>query len=388
MAATADWEALAIFFAAVVLAYFPVALIHFALLIRSIARPIECRLRGTVPGRKVVVVICTIGQNPGVVEWILAQIRSYSLPVRTVVIKEARDPFHYSAEEIVVPADYVTRNRSRKKMRALQYGIEALRAGGAGPETYLVHLDDDSVAEKAYLEHVFEMPEAAGQGVLRLREFGHHVLSSYADTGRVFTCDVMCRHFNSTGRPMEVHGEGLVIRADVESEIGWDFATYGAEDLMMGQSVVQRGYSFGFIPHRVYIAPPTSARDFYLQRRRWIFSLLWSLGPIRRIRPGVVSWLMYRYVTSWTGFIGLVILPLTILALVPLAVPVWIIGISIFNTVSYFASYLYGAGTTRPAIMWKQLVLQLPVAAFEGGTVVWGAVQPPNASSFEVIQKV
>jgi cellulose synthase/poly-beta-1,6-N-acetylglucosamine synthase-like glycosyltransferase len=382
------WAIFGVFFAGLVLAYFPIALVQMVLMVHAVSNPLECWLRKPVPGRRVVVMICTVGQSPSVVEWILEQVRSYGLPVRAIVIKEARDPFRYSAEQFVVPVDYTTPNHSRKKMRALQYGIEQLRREGAGKETYIVHLDDDSVVERDYLEHAFAMPEAAGQGVLRLREFGHHTLSSYADNGRVFNCNVMCRHFNDAGKPMEIHGEGLTLRADVEAEIGWDFGTYGAEDLMMGQSVVRRGYSFGLIPHRVYIAPPTTAKDFYLQRRRWMFSILWSVAPIREIRPGVVFWLMYRYVTNWTGFVGLIVLPLAILFIVPLDVPTWLIAISLFNTVSYFGSYVYGAGTTRPAIIWKQLLLQLPVAAFEGATVLWGALRPPNSQSFEVIQKV
>ncbi len=382
------WFALSIFLAFLIAAYFPVAGVQFALMVRSLLVPFSCLGHRSRPGRRVVVIVCTNGENAPVVETILARLRGYSLPIRVFVLKEEHDRFRYSVDEIVVPVGYRTPNQSRKKMRALQYGIEHLASLGYSEETYVCHLDDDSVVTKPYLEHIFSMKEAAGQGVIRLREFGHHTLSSHADTGRVFACDVLCRHFNSVGKPMEVHGEGLTIRADVEQEVGWDFGTYGAEDLMMGQKIVRQGHSFGFIPHRIFIAPPTSARDFFLQRRRWAFSLLWSQRQIRRIRPAALYWLLYRYITTWTGFVGLLILPYTLSPYAHVTLPWWLIAISVFNTISYFASYQYGAGKTRLSLMWKQLVLQLPVAAYEGATVVFGAISPPNSHSFDVIRKI
>lgn len=381
------WTALAILLIVLTSLYFPVAVVQFVMMMRAVLRPPRSCRNHWVSDRRVLVVICTNGQNPLVVETILSRIKEFRLPVTSFVIKEAADPVEYSASQIVVPVGYSTPNGSRKKMRALQYGIEWLHARGYGRETYICHLDDDSVPEREYLEHIFCMEAEAGQGVIRLREFGHHTLSSFADVGRVFGCDSFCRHFNSIGRPMEVHGEGLTIRADVEFQLGWDYGTYGAEDLMMGQSVVRAGFRFAFIPHRVFIAPPLSARDFYRQRRRWAFSILWSIKEIRKIRPVSLYWLLYRYTTSWTGFVGLVILPLALLYGSQLDVPLAVLAISVFNTVSYFAGYQYGMGRTHRADMWKMLLLQFPVAAYEGSAVVYGLLKPPNRTSFEVIQK-
>jgi len=377
---------LVVVIAILILLYFPVASLQLILMLRNILVHDRAEMSVLVPGRRVIVEICTNGQNPSVVEHIIDVIKGYGLNLEIYVVKEDYDLFHYSANEIVVPKLYTTKNGSRKKMRGLHYGIEYLHAQGYGSETYICHLDDDSLVERDYLQYIYGMSETAGQGTIKLREYGHHLLSTLADIGRVYTCDVLCRHFNTAGKPMEVHGEGLTIRADAEYDVGWDFGTYGAEDLMMGQSLVKKGYTFGFIPYDIYIAPPVSMKDFYKQRRRWAFSLLWSVREIRAIRPVVLYWLMYRYVTTWTGFTGLIILPYTLLLGPP--VPFWIVGISIFNTVSYWSSYQYGASKLNRRYMPTMLLLQIVVALYEGATIVYGAVFPPDRNSFDVIKKV
>ncbi len=337
-------------------------------------------------GRCCRVVLCTNGQNPQVVEKLIAAIRVYALPVRIHVIKEARDPFTYSAEEIVVPAAYRTPNGSLHKERALQYGIEFLHARGVGEETYLCHLDDDSLVSREYLEHVFSMEEEAGQGVIRLREHGHHLLSTLADLIRVSDCEAWCAYFNRHHRPKAVHGEGLVIRADVEHAIGWDYGTYCGEDFLMGQLIVSRGYRFGHIPHAVSIAPPINGRDFFRQRRRWMYGILWSRDRISRANRRSFWWVLYRYATGWTGFLGL--FPLMYGLVEPMHLPLWLVALGGFNLASYFFTYQFGAYLTRRRYMPSVLLLQFVVAVYEGLTLPYALVWKPNRAVFDVIQKV
>ena len=168
---------------------------------------------------RVIVLITTNGMATGIVEKIIATTRSYELGVEIYVIKEERDPFRYSCDEVIVPKDYKTKNGSRNKMRALQYGAEWLHEKGYGKETYVCHLDDDSLADKAYLGYVIHhMTGAGGQGCIRLREFGRHLFSSLADIIRISNCEAWCSHYNKKNKPQFVHGEGLIVRADVEWE--------------------------------------------------------------------------------------------------------------------------------------------------------------------------
>lgn len=122
------------------------------------------------------------------------------------------------------------------------------------------------------------MPYDAGQGVIRLKSYGKHLFSTLADMIRPSDCDIYCKYFNSKGKPKAVHGEGLVIRSDIEYEIGWDYATYCGEDFLIGQKIVDKGFRFGYIPYDIYISPPLNTKDFYKQRRRWMYGVLWSLN--------------------------------------------------------------------------------------------------------------
>ena len=373
---------------ALVLLYFPIAIIQNWLLFRNRKVSDEKCSHDQDPenSRRVICVLTTNGKNPLVADHILSVLRTYNLKLELFVIKEEADHFKYSATEITVPALYSTPNNTRNKMRALQYGIEWLHERGYGRETYICHLDDDSLAPEEYLAHVFVMKEAAGQGHIRLRKAGVHMLSTLADMVRVSNCDSFCHFFNSVGRPKSVHGEGLVIRADVEYSIGWDFGTFGCDDLIMGQLVVKKGHVFGFIPHPVFIAPPVSARDFYKQRRRWIMSILWANKKIREIDPLAMDWFLYRYAVGWTGILGVIMFGLGVVFGFTLPWPVEaVLG---FNLLSYFLFYQYGTLKTSKKFMLPMALLQVPVAIYEGGTLIYSLLYPPKKDSFDVITKV
>jgi len=374
--------------AVLILLYFPIAVMQDWLLLRN-RKTFRNKCKhddADNTARKVLCVITTNGKNPMVVEHIIGVVKSYYLPVELFVIKEERDKFRYSCSEIVVPASYETKNNTKNKMRALQYGIEWLHNRGYGAESYICHLDDDSIPTMDYLEHIFTMKEEAGQGYIRLRKAGIHMLSTLADMARVSNCDSFCQFFNSIGRPKSVHGEGLVIRADVEYEIGWDYGTYGCDDLIMGQMIVKKGYKFGFIPHAIMIAPPVSARDFYKQRRRWIISILWAQRKLREIDARAMNWFLYRYAVGWTGMVGVIIAIVGFVYgfRIPLPLEV-LLG---FNLLSYFLFYQYGTARTSKRFMLSMAMLQIPVALYEGGTLIYSLLFPPNIDSFDVITKV
>jgi hypothetical protein len=205
--------------------------------------------------RKIITLLVTNGANPGVASEMIQKVKSYNLNFNEIyVIKEQYDKNKYGCKEIVVPKNYNTKNGSRTKERALQYSIEWLkREGLVSNKIFLLHLDDDSVVSKDYIEYIKDMPYDAGQGIIRLKSYGKHLFSTLADMIRPSDCDIYCKYFNSKGKPKAVHGEGLVIRSDIEYEIGWDYATYCGEDFLMGQKIVDKGFRFGYIPYDIYI---------------------------------------------------------------------------------------------------------------------------------------
>jgi cellulose synthase/poly-beta-1,6-N-acetylglucosamine synthase-like glycosyltransferase len=367
--------------------YFPIALVQTAGIVRGLLfRPIPTFLPPK-PGRRIITVICTNGQNPEVVQQILARIQSYGFPIEQFVIKEERDGFAYSAREIVVPKTYQAPKGSRNKMRALHFGTLWLAEKGYGRETYIIFMDDDSVVTRDYVRYVYGMPYDAGQGMIHLRAVGHHLLSTLADFIRVTDCEVFCRQFNRGHVPRIAHGEGLVVRADVAAEIGWDYGTYGAEDLLMALYVYTRGYRFGFIPAFVEISPPTSRSDFFKQRRRWLFSFFRAGPVIREVSPFTYYFGIYRYILGWTGFIGIYLLVADNVLLLPIDPLVF--SMSAFNLAAYFLAYQYGAASLHSwKYSLKMFALQFVVAFYEGGTVILSVFRPPSKTSFEVIRKV
>ncbi len=267
------------------LTYLPFGLYQVYLMFVNILTPDSRYMKGMKPLEKpnnIIVVVTTNGMATDVVEKIIKKIKSYSMGIRVFVIKEYRDTFEYDCDQIVVPKDYKCPNSSRNKMRAMQYGIEVLHSMGYGKETYICHLDDDSVVDEPYLEFVANyMSCEGGQGCIRLRAFGRHLFSSLCDVIRISNCEAWCKHCNKKNKPQFVHGEGIVIRADVKYKIGWDYGTYGAEDLIMGLKICETGV-FCHIPMgNIYIAPPTTVRDYYKQRRRWFWSVVKNDGIVR-----------------------------------------------------------------------------------------------------------
>lgn len=367
-----------------ILSYFPVAAFGVGALIRN-------KLRGhapspaPVPGRRVLALLTTNGENPEVARRIVNEIQSYGLSIQCAVVVEESDSNDYGAPRVVVPACFETPRRSIKKLRAQHYGSLWLRNQGFGSETYVVHLDDDSIPSREYFEHVFGMEEQGGQGVVRLRAYGYSWLSTLADSIRVTACDSMCQTFNRAGKPVFAHGEGLVLRADVESELGWDFAVYGGEDMLMAVRASKR-YRWGFIPHPVYISPPTSASDFYRQRRRWHASFFSAAPSLARERWWGAAVIIYFYYVGWTGMVGLGLWLLNLSLGVPF--PVWLIAISVFCLFSYFGLYAYGAGQTKKRYIPFMIVAQYAVALYEGLTLPYTLVRPPPRDGYEVIRKV
>ncbi|MCQ2085116.1 MAG: glycosyltransferase family 2 protein [archaeon] len=385
---TQPWE---LVFFIMILLYTPFAVYQLYLIIVALISDdhhmVENEKRLSTPNN-VIVAITTNGMATDVVEKIIKKIRSYRVALEIYVVKEAHDHFNYGCRMITVPADYKTAKGSKCKMRAMQYGIEELHRLGYGKETYICHLDDDSIVDKKYLEYVRDyLTKEGAQGCIRLRAFGRHLLSSMSDIIRIANCEAWCRHCNLKNKPQFVHGEGIVIRADVEYEIGWDYATYGAEDLIMGLKISEK-YTFGHIPMgNIFIAPPTTARDYYKQRRRWFWSLLHNDGVVRRLSFKTWFFYMYMYFNGVAGLILLAIFPFMVFFADGLSN--YIVLMCIINFVNFYAYYQFGAlHMRRPSISVLMFLLQIPVAFYDGFTILYSLVKRPDFNTFETIKKV
>ncbi len=336
----------------------------------------------------VIVAITTNGMATDVVEKIIRKVDKYGIASKIYVVKEERDTFQYSCEMITVPSDYKCANGSLCKMRAMQYGIEALHDMGYGNETYICHLDDDSIVDKPYLEFVRDYLNAGGgQGCIRLRAWGKHLFSSLSDIIRIANCEAWCKRCNQRNKPQFVHGEGLVVRADVEYDIGWDYGTYGAEDLIMGLNISKR-YDFTDIPDgHIYIAPPTSVKDYFKQRRRWFWSMMNNHGVVRRLNFKTWLFYMYMYLNGIMGLICLCMFPIMLWYNDGLSQFTHIIAI--INLLCFYSYYQFGATYLHSLpISAMMFMLTIPVGFYDGLTSVYALLRPPDFTTFETIKKV
>lgn len=300
---------------------------------------------------------------------------------------EEYDKFNYNSKTIVVPKNYITKKLSLNKHRALNYFSEWLLKNGYGKETYVVHLDDDTIVSEKYLQYVMGMEEVAGGGSIRLREFKHFILTTIAEFGRVADYDSWVAFFTIRHKPIGVNSEGLVIRADVESKIGWDYGPVSAEDLVMGQNIYSRGYSYGFIPGFIYLAPALTALDFYRQRRRWIDHFFISLKDVWKMRKSAVLWFVFLYSFGWSSMAGLIIWCISIL--IGFHLNIILLSILSYDLIISFAVRQYGASTVKD-IKYNivALIMQIPIVIFESGTFFYFIFRRPKTTKDYTIKKV
>lgn len=230
--------------------------------------------------RELIIQITTTGAEPGRVNEIIAQIRSYHLTMyyQVWVVTEPGRPTYYPLADsvLVVPASFAV--TARNKARALEYSRLARSAMGLdGDDVKVLFVDDDVSLTQNYIERAFAADYDLCQGVITprtgysLRPFGHFAVS-HADDFRTHACLVYCSVFQGIlRRPLHVHGEGLAVTGRAERLITWDHPLVASEDLAFGQRARRHGLRWGWFHEYAEVTSPWSLRDFLIQRNRWIW---------------------------------------------------------------------------------------------------------------------
>jgi len=175
---------------------------------------------------------------------------------------------------IIVPDNYQTKNWSKYKARAHQYALE--KRGSADKNTYIYHLDEDSSVTRNTIASISEATEEnvyLAQGILTFpTSLSKNFLTTMCDSMRTGN-DLGCfRFFTGVLKSpfIGVHGEHLLVREDIENEIGWDFGNTLVEDAAFAIEFAKRypGKS-RFLNGLVRCASPSSVKDLIKQRARW-----------------------------------------------------------------------------------------------------------------------
>ncbi len=207
----------------------------------------------------------------------------------------------------VVVVDKGFRTNAIRKGRALQYAVEHRRRTGKNTSKYWIfHMDDESYVTTqtilALLKSIREGKEVASEGPIfyPLKFEAANRLTAIAESIRPFACyDCVSQMTNPP--PLHMHGSNLLVRSDVEDEIGWNFGPTLAEDQMFGFKIYEKygPGSMGWHGGVLLEQPPLNIRDHFFQRRRWILGTLQNL-------PKFPRWhkikLMYKSLTYFLGF--------------------------------------------------------------------------------------
>ena len=252
---------------------------------------------------------------------------------------DARDELDALASDHVrvlyVPADYATPGGAEAKARANCW-LDELRQqeGEATEEVWVLHMDDDTAIAPDTAEQIARFVNANPAGSPQAKLLAQGVLTyprSFSSNGLVWLADAVrpgsdlsvFRLWTGGGRPLlGAHGELLLVRADIEATLGWDYGRLLSitEDANFALKFVSRypGRSAWF-PARCYGSAPESFRDLVKQRKRWARGLLhvarnraiplrnrvllryaltsWVLGPLQHVLVvlGVAALLGIRY---------------------------------------------------------------------------------------------
>lgn len=209
---------------------------------------------------------------------------------------------------LVVPSSYETPNGAKFKTRANHYAMEQRRRHGENDaRTYVYHLDDDThigpdtVASLAEFIVVAHDRHYLAQGTLAFpRELTTSGLAWYCDAIRPASDLTRFAFFTGAlARPLGgLHGEHVIIRADIEDEIGWDYHDTVIEDAYFalefaqrypGRSTTLKSFSYG--------ASPSSVSELVRQRRRWCEGLLRLV--CKRSLPWRVKLPLFYSVVCW-----------------------------------------------------------------------------------------
>lgn len=191
----------------------------------------------------------------------------------------------------LLPADYRTPKDTRLKARALEYMVEQHRAEPT--DSYVVHYDEESVFTPDNLARLVHRlsrhPVGISEGMISYGLDWNEttLLNKAMESNRPFGCHE-CYSVMTSPPPMHLHGSNLVIRQDLENQIGWDIGNLNgsaliAEDLVFGLAAYLKfgKKAFGWHHAEMIEQPPFTLRAAYKQRERWVFGAMQALEHIR-----------------------------------------------------------------------------------------------------------
>ena len=230
---------------------------------------------------------------------------NYSVSVVTDDEEDEESLSNYPCEVVTVPPSF--RTSAIKKGRALQYSVEHRQRMGTNTNNYWIfHMDDESCVTPqtilALLKYIREGKGIASEGPIfyPLKFETANRVTALAESIRPYAC-YDCVTQMTRPPPLHMHGSNLLVRSDIEDDIGWNFGPTLAEDQMFGFLVSQKygPNSMGWHGGILLEQPPLDIKDHFFQRRRWVLGTMQNLNKFpakHRFK------LMFKSVTYFMGF--------------------------------------------------------------------------------------
>lgn len=218
-----------------------------------------------------------------------------------------RDLTALASRVVIVPKDFQTPNSTQYKARALTYVNKVLADESlASKDVWIYHQDDETMIGEDTILGILDFIENAREddvyaaGIIIYADGWDAVPSKSQEPARSYD-DFRIMFTGKTKGLLSFghHGSHLLVRADAEQKIGWDFGRVMTEDWLFGLKLWQN-YKPSNITLKgfAYEKPPLNVKDLMKQRRRWAqgaFGILFRKDIKLRYRLaafyGLLSWL-------------------------------------------------------------------------------------------------
>jgi len=288
---------------------------------------------------------------------------------------------------IQVPESFTC--KSQFKARQLQY---ALRYLPDSKDAWTLHLDEDALVTSHCVYSILSYIAKGGKPVANGPSVfpDKNPLMLVAETNRQWTFYWLKDQLLS-GRPFWLNGSNLLIRSDVEQQVGWDSGASFGEDSRFGLIGWKKlGNIFGWHGGLVIEAAPSNITGLFRQRRRWYRSSWLNLKEVplrwwpRRIYS-VLGWNM-GFILALAFWASPTPVFETWGVLVWLMLPSAILWQARYQQGIYW-NLKYGSFSNAKKLWYHLLAIPLaPVAdVLCGMPTWWSAMNPPR--TFEITSK-
>jgi beta-1,4-mannosyltransferase len=299
------------------------------------------------------------------------------------VVSEVEETFD-GAVTMTVPKDYSTTNNAKYKARALNYAVEQREKNGENTDDiWVYHLDDESMITKqgllSVLDHIDNNREPIAEGLITYPnkiDVGSKIVK-YLDAVRPTFCYSCCAMLKSKGKPDWLHGSNLLLRADIEKDIGWDFPNTCAEDSLFGYVAYKKyGGIFGWHGGVLEEQSPFTFSDFIKQRQRWIKGNIENLSRLGMWDKAKATYRMISWFLGAVSFFMLIPSLIIKQSYSPYLTPFFIL-----DTVILFGVYQIGLEMNFSKVSKKQRIRE-HLAALVLSPILWFLEAIPMALYF------